>query len=367
MNFALLGNVVLEHGIVEDGAVVVRNGKIEYAGKREDAVLPGTVIECGDKLIGPGFVDIHNHLLDMEPDKIEKIRKAADFHLQNGTTALLFTLYRDIPHAKLLEIFQKVKLEMPTWPQLLGIHMEGPYLNPEYGAVGTGMTSHIPDPEEYRQLIASGLVRQWTFAPENENTDIFLEDILKAGIVPAIGHSEADAERVFEVCEKGVKIVTHMFDALGNGGVANNVHKTDTASAVMLMDNLYYEIICDGEQAHVPYPMIRLLLKTVGEGRLVAITDSICLPEGNRDAVYVGGELSGSCMTMRRAAQNLQKVGLGIVDVFRAVASNPARAIGAENEVGSIRAGKRANLIVTDSGFSEITVYLDGICLLNKE
>lgn len=362
MKFALLGNVVLEHGIVEDGAVVVRDGLIEYAGEKRQCVLPDTVHDVGDAFIAPGFVDIHNHLLDRDAENMEKILEAADYHLNDGTTSLLFSLYRDIPVDTMLHIMANTKKEMPDHPQILGFHLEGPYLNPKHGATGMCMLSTTPNPEEYRKLIDTGLVRQWTFAPENEGIDQFLNEIVSAGIVPAVGHTQASAARFYEVVDKGVKIVTHMFDALGADETEKkkNVELFDITHAAMLSDDVYYEVICDGEEAHVAYPLIHLLVKASGIDKLVAITDSIALPVDEKDAVYIDGELNGSCMTMRRAAKNLLKAGFGVLDIFRATTANPARAIGAEREVGCLQKDCRGNIQVTDAEFNLTELYLDG-------
>lgn len=358
MEYALTGRVVLENRTIEEGVVIVRNGQIVYAGEKKD--MPERVIHKPGKWIIPGFVDIHNHLWENAPTDMVKVKEIADAHLKQGTTSVLFTLYRDIPYEKLLEIFDGVKSIKSKWSQFEGIHMEGPYLNPKYGVQTEKDNSCIPNAKEYRTLIDKELVRQWTFAPEIPGTDVFLKDIVKAGIVPAIGHSEAEAECVFKTVKNGVGIVTHMFDAIGNAGADKGVRRFDTALAAMLCDSLYYEIICDKEEAHVQHDLIRLLIKCVGIDKVVGITDCSNFPQANHDARIVNGELNGSSMTMRRVAQNLRSMGIGMEEICKITSTNPAKAIRADREIGSIKAGKRANLIITDLGFKEMEVYLDG-------
>ena len=353
--FAVLGRVVLKDEIIEDGAVVVADGRIKYAGRRDGCRLPANVRDTKGKIIGPGFVDIHCHGGDEAAH--ESPERMAEYHLEHGTTGLLCSLYRSLGHTKTMEAINKIKESMNTCKNILGVHMEGPYLNPKYGAGYREAKLVKPVKEEYDEIIESGIVKQWTFAPEIEGTDKFLEDITAAGIVPAIGHSEASPERVREVCEKGVRIITHIFDATGYSISPTRYEGTKEVSfdqSAMLCDNVYYEVICDKNGIHVRHDMIRLLIKTVGIDKVVAITDCMKASKDDSDVNFDKGDLAGSKLTMLKVVRNFLRLGISIPDVFKVASYNPSCAIGVDNIMGSLEPGKLANIVIVDDDFGDV-------------
>ncbi len=357
---ALRGRLILKDRIVDKGAVIVEDGIISYVGPADGVTLPDNQFSAATRFIAPGFVDIHNHLIAENHDDAEAMQKAGQYHLQNGTTACLFTLGEDVTMetaGKLLGLFPSL---CELMPHLIGFHMEGPYINPAHS---TGKVNPTPPYlDHYLELMETGHIKQWTFSPEMEGADMFLKALTDAGITPAIGHSSASLEEVATAVEKGAKIVTHIFNYTGASREA--FHGTRALSfdaAAMLQDALFYEVICDAKGAHVPHGLIRLLLKTVGLERVVAVTDFRYMPKNNEDVAYTPeGQLSVSCMTMRNVAQNLRRMGLSMVDIFRLTALNPARAIGVDKALGSLTVGKKANLLFTDDDFNDISVMING-------
>jgi N-acetylglucosamine-6-phosphate deacetylase len=360
--YAVLGRVVLKDEVVNDGAVVVAGNRIKHAGRRDGLQLPSHVYDTKGKIVGPGFVDIHCH--GGREQAHESPENMAKYHLDHGTTGLLCSLYRDLGYAGTMEAINKIKESMKSCENILGVHMEGPYLNPKYGAGYREAYLIKPCKEKYGKIIESGIVKQWTFSPEVDGTDEFLENITAAGIVPAIGHSEASPERVREVCEKGARVVTHIFNATGCSIFPTRHEGTLEVSfdqAAMLCDNVYYEVICDKNGIHVRYDMIKLLIKTVGIDKVVAITDCAKGQDGDdkeNDGSDVNlddnGDLAGSKLTMLKVAQNFLKLGLSIPDVFRVTSYNPSCAIGVDNIMGSLEPGKLANIIIVDNDFRSV-------------
>ncbi|MDR0405558.1 MAG: amidohydrolase family protein [Clostridiales bacterium] len=354
--YALLGRVVLRDRIIEDGAVVIQGDTILSVGGRRELSLPEAVTDTKGKLIAPGFVDIHCHA-GGEYWAYENPSKMAAYHLRCGTTGLLCTLYRDLGHQQTLQAIEKIQTAMVNQRNILGVHMEGPYLNPKYGA-GAGI-ARVPNRAEYTEYIKSGIIRQWTFAPELDGTDAFLADIKTAGIVPAIGHSEASPERVYAVCDRGVKIVTHLANATGSSIVPTRYSGTIETSfdhAALLRDDLFYEVICDERGVHVRRDLIKLIIKTAGVDRIVGITDACTGSADGNDVNFLNGEIMGSKLTMQKVARNFLKLGLGICDIFKITSFNPACAIGVDGLTGSLDNGKLANLIVTDDRFHAVHV-----------
>lgn len=355
-NYTVYGKLLLGDKIIEEGAVAVEDGIIKYSGAASGAPVIGEMIYA-DGIIAPGFVDIHCHGGGGK-QAFHDVKHVADHHLSHGTTGMLITFYRDLGHENTVGYINNVKEEMAKeGSNILGVHLEGPYLNPVYGSGGPYETP--VDAEKYSEFAASGIIRQWSFAPEVEGTDEFLGYIVSQGIVPAIGHSCASPADVNRAVDGGTRIVTHMFDATDAaikptrwGGTI----ETTFNCACLLRDELYCEIICDRDGIHVRPEMVKLAIKTAGIDRIVGITDSSygTNPDGTRppeddlDVSFVNGELAGSKLTMDAVARNFKALGLSITDVFKIVSENPAKAIRMNDVVGSLREGRRGDVLIID-------------------
>ena len=354
-SYTLLGSLVLPDRIVPDGVLEVENGVIKYAGRACGTSVPHGARRV-DGLIAPGFVDIHCHA----GGKFychDNPRAVAAHHLAHGTTSMLFTMYRRIPIADMLKHTLEIKALLPELRNVLGVHLEGPYLNPDYGS-GIGVETPVRE-EEYMPLCETGIVRQWTCAPEMSGTEKFIRDITSHGIVSSIGHSCASPEDVALAADAGATLVTHLFDATGNAISPTRYGGTlevSFDSAVLAHDGFFYEIICDKNGVHVRPDMVKLAIKAAGIDRIVGITDCCTGSEDDSDVNFFGGELVGSKMTMDKAARNFYALGLSVPDVFRVCSLNPAGAIHADGEIGSLEAGKRADVIVVDGELNLLEV-----------
>lgn len=333
--------ILLENEIL-DVYLSVRDGVIEYVGKECPS---GVTYEALDGIIAPGFVDIHCHS-NMKKYAWEDPVGVADFHLAHGTTTMLLTYYRDIPHEKLLACLENTKLAMERCKNLYGAHLEGPYLNANLG-FGQG-TNDSPDMKKCEEYIKIGVARQWTSAPEIDGVPELISRLSECGIVPAIGHSAANYGQVKTAYECGARIATHLFDATRAPTSAYvGTLEVDFNEACMLMDDMFYEVICDENWIHVRREKLALLLKTVGIDRVVAITDMSAagaLDDGS-DVTITDGLLNGTKLTMDRVAKNLFKSGFTLPEIFKMTSLNPARALGLSDR-GAIRVGMRADLIL---------------------
>ena len=352
-SYSLIGQLVLPDRLVPDGALVVRDGVIAFSGREKDA--PAGSLEGArriDGLIAPGFVDIHCHAGTVAYCHIEQ-EETARHHLEHGTTGMLMTMYRNIPHDVILATCDKIKALMPKYRNILGVHLEGPYLNMKYGS---GDAPYEPiDPVKYKELADTGLVRQWTCAPELEGTEEFIRYITSRSITAAIGHSEADAVDVIRAEKAGATLVTHLFDATGKKHDPPQFAGTIEVSfnvATLIRDNFMYEIICDRNGVHVRPELVELAIKCVGVDRIVGITDCCSGDPAESDINVVDGELTGSKLTMDRAAQNFYALGLTVPEVFRVCSLNGAKAIQMDDRIGSLEAGKQADVLILDSALN---------------
>jgi len=353
-NYTVFGKLILGDEILENGAVAVENGSIVYAGPADGAPRIGEQLST-EHYIGPGFVDIHCHAGDNKFVH-EDPAAVADFHLSHGTTGMLMTMYRDVGHERTLAAIHEIKSLMTPGSNILGVHMEGPYLNSNLGS-GLGKPPIPVEEDKYHALGDTGIIRQWTYAPELEGMEEFLRYVVSMGIVPAIGHSAASPEEVFAAEKGGARIVTHLFDAMGQLPTRwTGTVETDTAHATLLCDELYYEVICDEKGIHVRHDMIKLAIKTVGIDRIVGITDCFVGEETMGDVYFIDGLLSGSRLTMDMVAKNFRSLGLSLPDVFKVVSANPAKAIRMDTLVGSLTPGCRGDVVIVDGNLQLIDV-----------
>ena len=360
------GRVVLKDKVLEKAAVTMENGVIVHVSKDAQPALENkTLIDVQNAFIVPGFVDIHCHA-GGEYWAHENPEQAALHHLNSGTTSIVLTLYHDIGHEGLIQGAKRIKeaMDQERPGNIAGLHLEGPYLSKEYGA--SAKTARIPDPDEYNAYIREfgTLIRQWTFTPEVQGTDAFIEAAAAAGIVLAIGHSAASPERVYEVVDKGVTHCTHLCNATGCSVAPSRYAGTQEVSfdqAVMLNDKVTCEVINDSMGVHVRPLMTKLIAKTIGIDRLVGITDACVGSSGGDDVNIVDGEIYGSTLNMLRVAKNFMKnTGLSIVEVFRVCALNPAKVAGLTDR-GEIAVGKRADVLLLDDNLEIREIYLKGV------
>lgn len=345
MKKAFKGNIVLSDTVIQNGYVTVEDGKIIYVGKEKPKY--DNIVDVGEDFIAPGFIDIHNHSSNKNTPE-EDIDEMAIYHGNKGTTTMLMTLYRDIPHERLVKALYKIKDAMKRHKHIFGAHLEGPYLSSKYGAGSSGVSQLYPERKVYQEYFDTGIVKQITCAPEVEGIEQFIEDAIKNDIVISLGHSEASYEQVKKAYDLGARMETHIFDATGRSMDPKSFAGTLDVSfdeACMLMDDMYYEVICDSEWVHVRKEMLALLIKTVGIDRVVCITD--CYNGGvddGRDINVVNGELDGSKLTMDKVAINLYNAGYSLPQISKLTALNASKAIKAFDR-GEIVVGKKADLI----------------------
>ena len=370
--------VVLERGILWDGVVLLDGDRIVKVGARRETEIPDgcEMIDAGGAYVGPGFVDIHvhggnGHMFDSEP------LEAAEHFLRNGETTILATLYYNLSKESFVESIKKVQNAMAAGgagDAIAGIYMEGPYMNPNYGAMPQrNKWRGDIDKEVYKEVVdtAGKDVRVWSIAPEREGMEGFVKyaTSVNPDAVFGMGHSEATPEQVRKLKRYGLCIQTHSMNATGQNPEWFGTRGAGPDEACMLDPDMFAEVICDSGAVHVNKELINLLVKVKGVDKMILITDSFVsdlpAPENLRhvtDLIFdENGWLSGSKLTMNTACRNIMShTNCGIAQAFLMASRNPARAIGMENEIGTIEAGKLANLVFVDDMFNVKKVILGG-------
>ena len=343
-----------------------------------DAPLgPGQVKDAADRRIVPGSVDVHTHGavgVDVNGASAEDLETISRFMAGNGTTAWLASILTDTQDQTEWCIRQMREHQAcpSAGAELLGIHLEGPFLAKEYkGAMPEHLlqANNLPLVRRYQEL-AGGRIRYITLSPELPGAVEMIPALRELGITVAIGHSGATYEQSMAAVRSGASAATHM------GNAMRLLHQHEPAIfGAALESDLYCEVICDGRHLHPG--TVRILLKTKGADRLVAITDSIMaagLPDGsyhlgvNQVVVEDGdaklasdGTRAGSTLTQDAALRNLLSfTGRPLEEILPLLTENPARLIGVFDRKGSIAEGKDADLVLLDSENRVDAVYLRG-------
>ena len=359
-------------GQFQDTDLLVQDGRVAgFSGKADE------VVDLGGKLLIPGFLDLHTHGgdgVDVNAATAGDMAKIGRFFAKNGTTGWLCSILTDTPEQTLWCIDQaKAAMAAPiTGAQLMGIHLEGPFLCSAYKGA---MPEHLlrkGDPALFRQYqqAAEGAVRYITVSPEVEGVVDMIAEIAGHTTV-AIGHSGADYETSCAAIDAGAQACTHTFNAMG----LFHQHRPGIMGAV-LERPVCCEAICDGRHLHPG--SVRMLLACKGWDKVVAVTDSIQaagLPDGHyklgvNDVVVEDGDAklasngvrAGSTLTTGQALKNLVKfTGESVEKVLPLLTANPARLIGMDHRKGSIAPGKDADLVVLDQDLNVTATYVAGV------
>lgn len=370
-------HIVLENGILWDGVLLTCGDRIlEYgsAGEMESRIPEDAVIiDAKGAYVGPGFVDIHVHGGGGHSTCYEPV-EAAEFFLCHGTTSLLATTDYHMPFERFLEAIRTVKAAGGAARTIRGFYMEGPYTNPDYGSHAHSNPWRVPvEPEQFKILIdeAGSMAKVWTVAPERPGLKAFMEYARKVNpeVVFALGHSEATPEQIRSLGKYRPTLMTHTFNATGRIGERRGVRGLGPDEYCMREPDMYAELISDSCGCHVHPDMQQLLLQNKGIHRTVLITDSTvhCNPAPERYAHVPDlnfddrGGIAGSKMTMEQACRNIMThTNCGIAQAFLMASRNPARAVGLDQEIGTIEPGKRADLVFVDDKFRVQQVMLGG-------
>ena len=336
-------------------------------------------------VIVPGFIDEHIHGAndaDAMDGNIESLSTIANAVVKEGTTTFLATTMTQSPENiknALNAVKEYKKLNATGGAELLGVHLEGPFISPKH--IGAQPLEYVVKPsvevfKEYED--ASGdSIKIVSLAPEMDGADELIKYLTKKGIVASIAHTGATYSDCEKAIEMGVSNVTHTYNA------QTGLHHRDVGvvGSALLKDELNAELICD--TIHVSVPAIKLVLKNKPHDKITLITDAMrakYMPDGesnlggqlvivkNGEARLVNGALAGSVLKMNDAIKNLcTKAGVKFEDAIDYATVNPAKNLGIFDTVGSIKVGKRANFTVLDKDtFEVIMTVRDGNIVYKK-
>ena len=352
----------LVEGRLLPGDVAIDDGRIQAVGL--DGVGRGIAV--------PGFVDLQVNGfagVDFLGADADGFAAAGEALLETGVTAYLPTLITS-DETDLLPAIASVPARAPG-PRILGVHLEGPFLSPARLGTHRLAARRDPDPALLERLLAAGRVRIVTLAPELPGA-LELVDLLHArGVVVSLGHSNATAAEAHAAFDRGVRAVTHVFNAM-----RPLAHRDPgIVGAALVRPDVFLQAIVDG--VHLDPDIVRLLWR-VGAGRLSLVTDAIA-GAGLGDGTYALGEieivvaddvvrsedgmLAGSALTMIEAVRNLVSVDVPLERALEAATSVPARLLG-DPTVGRLAPGGPADVVVLDDTLEVVRTLVGGESLV---
>lgn len=371
-------------GLIAAGTMVVdgrlcRPGWLETAGGRIAAAAPGPPPRPPDRdypdcTVVPGFIDMHVHGGGgASYTDADGIGEAAAFHLRHGTTTTLASLVTAAPPELLSGV--RALTDATRSGTIAGIHLEGPWLSRARCGAHDRTQMRDPDPDEIDALLtaAGDAIKMVTLAPELPGADAAIRRFLDAGVVVAVGHTDAPYEQTRRAIELGATLGTHLFNAMPP------LHHREPGPALALLRDprVTVELIADG--VHLHPDVARAVIEAAGADRVAVITDAIAAA-GRADGAYRLGAvridvvsgvarvqgtstIAGSTATMDRLFRAVAGFGAnrdaGLAAAVQVTSATPARALGLER-VGSLRPGYDANLVVLDRDLRVSDVMVRG-------
>lgn len=385
------GRVLTPQAEIRDGVVVIDDDRIvfvgtaaEWQGRGEGEAAgahPGgaTEVDAAGGWICPGFIDMHVHGgggADTMDADMDALRTMARTHAKYGTTAFLPTTVT-APHGQLLEVAAVVREATGAWTSgamVLGLHLEGPYVNPKRAGAQNPSHMRAPVQQELEELYetARGAWRVITMAPELPGAVEAIGWLTERGILVSMGHTDATYEETLAGIDAGARHATHFFNAM------RGLHHREPGfvGAVLQQDLVGVELIADGE--HVHPAGLHLAVRCKGVERISLVTDCIRardLPDGryklgDLDVVVQDGKarlqddeetIAGSLLTMADAVRLMVRdVGVSVRDAVTMASSNPARAIGVDEAKGSLEPGKDGDVTVLDDELRVLATVVAG-------
>ena len=343
-------------GVLVPGDVELTDGRVAAVG------LGGG----GSGIAVPGFVDLQVNGfagVDFASADDEGYRRAGEAMLATGVTAYQPT-FITAPEDQLVAALRAVP--DVAGPRILGAHVEGPFISPERLGAHPASARRDPDGDLLERLLAAGPVSHMTLAPELPGALALVDRLWAAGVVVALGHTNADATEAEAAFARGATTVTHLFNAMRPLG-----HRDPgIAGAALARDDVTVQLIVDGQ--HVADDVVRIVF-AAARGRVALVTDAIAAA-GQGDGRYrlggvevevrdgvargEGGMLAGSTVTMIESVRRVHGLGVPLAEAVAAASATPARIAG--RPLGSLAEGSTADVVVLDDRFDIRRVVLAG-------
>lgn len=391
------GKLITPFREISEGFVLIKDNIIEKIGQMEEALFSENtkVIDVKGSYVSPGFIDSHLHgafggsvMSATEKD----LQIMAQGLVQCGTTSFLPTTL-SAPWDGVIKavdcIYEVMKKDLPG-ARILGVHIEGPYVNLEQKGAQNPKYIYPPDPEQYLSLLDDyPIVNRVTAAPEIPGGMELAQELKRRNIVAAIGHSSATYQQVLQAIENGYSHVTHMFSGMSGVKRIKGYRISGVIESTLLLNELTTELIADGH--HLPPSLMKLVLNCKGMDRVCLVTDSMAaaglgpgkyelgglevvvesdipqefeIPTQENNYVAKLTDLSAfasSVSTMDKLIKNMiRHCDLSIREAVQLVTYNAAKIQHLENEIGILAENKKADIVVFDNNVNIKMTIVNG-------
>jgi len=350
---------------VDNHTLVIEDGKIS-AIQPADSITPtdaDTLIDAHNAYALPGFIDVHIHgsnnfdTMDATPEAIQGL---CDFLVTQGVTGFLPTTMSDTTADVTSAVTTLAEFADRPHTPYLGIHLEGPYLNPAHR--GSQPDTHLrhPDPAEYLPWFETGQIKLMTMAPELDGGHDLIKQATQHNITTSLGHSGATYTQAHAAFNAGLRQITHTFNGM------RGIHHREPGAFIAATENpdITFQIITDG--VHIHPAIVNMLVKLVGIDRVLVITDAMRaagLADGeyelgdvhvlvtDGEARTAQGGLAGSTLTMPNALHNVMRFcNLTLAHAIPMLTEVPAKSIGMYPHKGTLQVGADADIVLWQDG-----------------
>ncbi len=371
------GRVILPDGVIDDGVVVSRGGRISAVGGRDDLAVPKSArtVDARKGVIAPGYVDIHVHggdgadYMDGTP---EAVKTANRCHARHGTTTIFPTTttgsVRQIDAMLQACLSVRRRWSPADGARIGGVHFYGPYFAEDKVGCHLKTGRRDPDPKEYRRNFDLDIIRVATCAAELPGAEAFYREARRRGYLVTCGHSNASWSEMARAFRAGMRHVDHFWCAMSSvPSVRERLGFPMQASMeefVLAHEEMSTEVLADGE--HLAPELLDYAFRLKGVRRLCLVTDSsraLDMPPGEyrfgpasdgewftsngKVGYQPGAGLASSIMGMDTMVRNMKAMtSASDVDVVRMASLTPAERVGIAADVGSLDVGKRADVLV---------------------
>lgn len=336
--------------------------------------------DLSGKYVSAGFIDMHVHGGAGHPfinGTVDDVIKACNFHLTHGTTSIMPTVSagKFNTMAKAVENISAAKRSADAKSNIIGAHLEGPYLSAKSCGAQCPIFITPPKKEDYKPLIErfGKDIARWTYAPENDKNGEFCKYLTTNGIIASAGHTDATYEDMKVAINKGCNLITHLYSCTSTVTRDHGFRNLGVIETAFLRDELFVEIIADGK--HLPPDLIKMIVKIKGIDKVALITDSLEIAGTDiKEGVMSGTPFiveDGVCKLKDRSAfagsvataNGLIRVmvndcGYSIPEAVYMMTAVPAKIAGLNK--GELRVGFDADVIAFDDDINVSDVFIMG-------
>jgi N-acetylglucosamine-6-phosphate deacetylase len=379
------GKIITPSAIINDGCVLITGDTITEAGAKNIDVNDVIEIDAKGKYVSPGFIDTHVHggggcdFMDATETAFLTI---AETHARYGTTAMLPTTLTSTKKllTQTLDAFENAKTKNVNGAQLLGMHLEGPYISMNQIGAQDPRFIRNPNPNEYKEILSNySCIKRWSAAPELEGAIEFGRCLKSKNILPAIAHTDAIYEEVIEAFNNGYTLITHLYSAMSGVTRRNAYRYAGVIESAYIIDDMDVEIIADG--IHLPPPLLKLVYKIKGADRIALITDAMRAAGTDAKESILGDTanglkvivedgvaklpdrtaFAGSVATANRLVKTMVTMAdVSLIDAIKMITYTPARILNIENKKGALEPGKDADIVIFDEDINVETTIIKG-------